>query len=163
MAIKSFKRFEKKFIITKEQYDKAMKQHEIHESKLEEKDKADEKIEEAKKAAEEISKAKEEAIINEELIFLVNEYSASASEIIVGALKDNNRAKIVGKTTYGKGVIQSVFMLDDGSSLKLTVNEYYTPNENKINKVGVTPDYEIELDYENEIDTQLNKAIELLK
>ena len=106
---------------------------------------------------------KEEPIINCEIVVLVNEYSASASEILVGALKDNEKATIVGKTTYGKGVIQSVFMLDDGSALKLTVNEYFTPKETKINKVGISPDYEIDLDMENEIDTQLNKAIELLK
>ena len=100
---------------------------------------------------------KEEPIINCEIVVLVNGYSASASEILVGALKDNEKATIVGKTTYGKGVIQSVFMLE------LTVNEYFTPKETKINKVGISPDYEIDLDMENEIDTQLNKAIELLK
>ncbi len=115
------------------------------------------------KGNKEESLSKEEPIINEDLVVLVNEYSASASEILVGALKDNNKAKIVGTKTYGKGVIQSVFMLDDGSALKLTVNEYFTPNETKINKVGITPDYEVELDKETEEDEQLNKAIEILK
>ena len=109
------------------------------------------------------SVSKEEPIINCEIVVLTNEYSASASEILVGALKDNERAKIVGKTTYGKGVIQSVFMLEDGSALKLTVNEYFTPKETKINKVGISPDYEVELNAESETDDQLNKAIELLK
>ena len=102
-------------------------------------------------------------IINCDLVVLVNEYSASASEILVGALKDHQKAKVIGKTTYGKGVIQSVFMLNDGSALKLTVNEYFTPNETKINKVGITPDYEIDINTETEDDEQLNKAIELLK
>lgn len=110
-----------------------------------------------------INESKNNPIITEDLVVLINEYSASASEILVGAIKDNNRGKTVGKNTYGKGVIQSVFMLKDGSALKLTVNEYFTPNETKINKVGIAPDYEVELDYESEVDTQLDKAIELLK
>lgn len=111
----------------------------------------------------ETSVTKQDSIINEELVVLVNEYSASASEILVGALKDHERAKVVGKNTYGKGVIQSVFMLTDGSALKLTINEYFTPNETKINKVGIKPDFEIEQNTETEEDEQLNKAVELLK
>ena len=106
-------------------------------------------------------------ITDMELVVLVNEYSASASEILLGALKDNNRAKSVGTTTYGKGVIQNVFTLVDNSVLKLTIAEYFTPNETKINKEGIKPDYEVELpEVENEEDfedTQLNKALELLK
>lgn len=116
------------------------------------------------KGNKEISKSeKDPIIVGSDVVVLVNEYSASASEILVAALKENGIAQVVGKTTYGKGVIQSVLELNDGSVLKLTVNEYFTPKENKINKVGVTPDYDIDLDYENEIDTQLNKAIEILK
>ncbi len=115
------------------------------------------------KGNKEIDKAKEDSIIDMDTVVLVNEYSASASEILVGALKDNNKATFVGKNTYGKGVIQNVFMLEDGSALKLTVNEYFTPNETKINKVGIKPDYEIEDNEETEEDEQLNKAIELLK
>lgn len=115
------------------------------------------------KGEKEISTSESDPIIDADMVILVNEYSASASEILVGALQDNGRATIVGKTTYGKGVIQSVFMLNDGSTLKLTVNEYFTPNETKINKVGITPDYEIELNEDTEEDEQLNKAIELLK
>lgn len=111
----------------------------------------------------ETSVTKEDQLMNEELVVLVNEYSASASEILVGALKDHERAKVVGKNTYGKGVIQSVFMLTDGSALKLTINEYFTPNETKINKVGIKPDFEIEQNTETDEDEQLNKAIELLK
>lgn len=110
----------------------------------------------------EYSKAPNDAMIEGDVVVLTNEYSASASEIMVGALKDNGVAKSVGKTTFGKGVIQSVFMLKDGSALKLTVNEYFTPNETKINKVGILPDYEVELNSKTEEDEQLNKAIELL-
>lgn len=111
----------------------------------------------------EISKSQNDPIIEGEMVVLINEYSASASEILVAALKENDRAEVVGKTTYGKGVIQSVLELSDGSVLKLTVSEYFTPKENKINKIGVEPDYDVELDLENMVDTQLNKAIELLK
>ena len=101
------------------------------------------------------------------IVVLVNEYSASASEILTGALKDNEEAKVVGTKTYGKGVIQNVFQLNDGSALKLTIAEYYTPNETKINKIGIEPDEVVE-DVEQgkdeeEIDEQLNKAIEIIK
>lgn len=109
------------------------------------------------------SKTKDPQLITEDVVVLVNEYSASASEIVAGALKDHERAQVVGTKTYGKGVIQSVFMLEDGSALKLTVEEYFTPKEVKINKVGIEPNYTVELDIENQIDTQLNKAKELLK
>ena len=110
-----------------------------------------------------ISFATTDPIITEDLVVLVNGYSASASEILTGALRDNGRAKVVGTKTYGKGVIQSVIPLNDGSILKLTVNEYYTPNETKINKVGLEPDIEIEDDEETkDVDEQLEKAIELL-
>ena len=111
----------------------------------------------------EISESKNDPIVEGEMVVLINEYSASASEILVAALKENDRAEVVGKTSYGKGVIQSVLELNDGSVLKLTVSEYFTPKENKINKIGVEPDHEVELDIENMVDTQLNKAIEILK
>ena len=97
------------------------------------------------------------------LIVMIDSGSASSSEIVAGALKDHERAQIVGTKTYGKGVIQSVFMLDDGSALKLTVEEYFTPKNNKINKLGIEPHHIVELDLENEKDTQLEKAQELLK
>lgn len=120
---------------------------------------------------ESISKAKKDKVIEVPIIVLTNENTASASEILAGALKDNNVAKIVGTTTFGKGVIQELLTMKDGTGLKLTTNEYYTPNRNKINKVGIEPDEKIELpeEYRNilsvpkEVDTQLNKAIELLK
>lgn len=120
---------------------------------------------------ENISKAKKDKVIEVPIIVLTNENTASASEILAGELKDNNVAKIVGTTTFGKGVIQELLTMKDGTGLKLTTNEYYTPNRNKINKVGIEPDEKIELpeEYKNilsipkEVDTQLNKAIELLK
>lgn len=109
------------------------------------------------------SKAQKDPIIDCDIVVLVNEYSASASEILVGALKDTEKAKVVGTKTYGKGVIQSVYLLEDNSALKLTINEYFTPKETKINKVGIEPDYVVELNEETEEDEQLNKAIEILK
>jgi carboxyl-terminal processing protease len=115
---------------------------------------------------EEITKSATDKKYDVDLVVLVNKYSASASEILTGALKDNGVAKVVGTVTYGKGVIQNVYQLTDGSVLKLTTQEYYTPNETKINKVGITPDYEVELsdeDIENSKDTQLEAAIKLLK
>ena len=110
----------------------------------------------------EITKATGGDMIDMEMVVLANEYSASASEILVGALKDNDEATIVGTKTYGKGVIQNVYMLTDESVLKLTVNEYYTPNETKINKVGIEPDVVVELPENATEDTQLKKAIEVL-
>lgn len=113
--------------------------------------------------------SKQDKTINMNVVLLVNEYSASASEILAGILKDDvENATIVGTKTYGKGVIQSLYTLSDGSGLKLTTDEYFTPNHNEINKIGIKPDEIVEgykfsgkLDKEN--DTQLKKAIELLK
>ena len=118
-----------------------------------------------------VRKSKNDAIINMPIIILTNENTASASEILAGALKDLGKAKTVGTTTYGKGVIQQILRLSDGSGLKITIEEYQTPNRNKINKVGIEPDEKVELPdtvtnifnvKENE-DTQLQKAIEMLK
>ena len=100
------------------------------------------------------------------IVILVNEYSASASEILAAALKDNNRVQLVGTKTYGKGVIQAVFSMQDGSALKLTIAEYLTPNGTSINKIGIEPEKIVELPKENEgefVDTQLKAAQELLK
>ena len=125
----------------------------------------------SKNEDEEITKAKKEKQINIPTVILVNNNTASASEILAAAIKENNEnVSIVGTTTYGKGVIQTIFTLMDGSGIKLTTNEYFTPNHNKINKVGITPDYEVEFPKDQSIysvehkdDTQLQKAIELLK
>lgn len=98
------------------------------------------------------------------LVVLVNQYSASASEILTGAVKDYKLGTIVGMRTYGKGVVQKVVSLTDGSAIKLTASKYYTPNGICINGTGIEPDVEVELDYENYrdngIDNQLNTAIE---
>ena len=118
-----------------------------------------------------VRKAKTEPIINMPIIILTNENTASASEILAGALKDLGKAKTVGITTYGKGVIQQILKLSDGSGLKITIEEYQTPNRNKINKVGIEPDEKVELPDSIESvfsvneseDTQLQKAIEMLK
>lgn len=123
-----------------------------------------------KNEKEKVTVSKNEATINIPIIVITNHYSASASEILAGALQDHNRATIVGGKTYGKGVIQTIHRLSNGSGLKVTTNEYYTPNYNKINKIGITPNAEIELDekYKNSLsvpreeDKQLNKAIEIL-
>lgn len=118
-----------------------------------------------------VRKAKTDPIINMPIIILTNENTASASEILAGALKDLGKAKIVGTKTYGKGVIQQILKLSDGSGLKITIEEYQTPNRNKINEVGIEPDEKIELpdsvesilNVKESEDTQLQKAMEMLK
>ena len=105
------------------------------------------------------------------LTVLVNGYSASASEIFAGAIKDYGRGTLVGTTTYGKGIVQRIMNLQDGSAIKLTVAAYYTPNGNNIHGKGVEPDVEVELTEENTAadengnvhDPQLEKALELLQ
>lgn len=124
-----------------------------------------------KKEKEEIRKAKEDKYINIPIVILINENTASASEILAGALRDNNVAKIVGTKSYGKGVIQEVLSLSDGSGIKITTNEYFTPNKTKINKVGIEPDEKVDLPttvknvltVEEKDDTQLQKAIQIAK
>lgn len=124
-----------------------------------------------KDGKEKVEKSKEDVLIDMPIVVLVNKNSASSSEILAGALKDLNEATIVGTTTYGKGVIQQFLTLRDGSGLKVTVEEYYTPNRTKINGVGIEPNEKIELPetitnpltVERKDDTQLQKAIELLK
>lgn len=119
----------------------------------------------------EITYSTKEPIFNMPLVVLVNENSASASEILVCSLKENNRAKVIGTKTFGKGIIQTVLTLSDGSGLKITTNEYYTPNGSNIHKIGITPDEEVLLpesnnniyDVEEKDDTQLKRAIEILK
>lgn len=99
----------------------------------------------------------------ENIVILTNGYTASASEILTGALIDNGIAKTVGTKTYGKGVMQSVYPLLDGSILKLTTHEYNTPNGSKIQGVGISPNYEIEYDRNAEEDNQLEKAKAVLR
>lgn len=128
-------------------------------------------IEKDKQGKETITTSKNDKKIKMNTILLINEFSASASEILAGICKEaTDNVTLVGRTTYGKGVIQSLYRLSDGSGLKLTTEEYYTPERNEINNKGVTPDIEVEsyqfnsegeLDKENDI--QLQKAIEVLK
>ncbi len=97
-------------------------------------------------------------------IVLVNGTTASASEIVAGALQDYGKATVVGEKTYGKGVVQNLVELSDGATLKVTVAEWYTPNDRSINKEGITPDVEVEMSYEDinaMRDPQMKKAKEL--
>jgi len=101
------------------------------------------------------------------VVVLINQYSASASEILAGAIKDYGIGKLVGVTTFGKGIVQSVFDLNDGTAVKLTVSDYYTPNGYNIHNIGIEPDVKVELDIEKaqneKIDNQKEKAIEVMK
>lgn len=98
-------------------------------------------------------------------VVLANEGSASAAEILAGALKDNRQIKIVGKKTFGKGSVQEVEPLKDNSTLKITIAEWLTPSGKNINKEGIAPDVEVELstqDFEEGKDPQLDEAIKIL-
>lgn len=95
---------------------------------------------------------------------LINEGSASASEILAGALKDNNNVKLVGKKTFGKGLVQEMEKLKDGSAIKVTIARWMTPSGVDINHDGIKPDYDIDIsedDAKNNKDPQLDKALEL--
>ncbi|MBD2778763.1 carboxyl-terminal processing protease CtpC [Iningainema tapete] len=89
--------------------------------------------------------ARGRALTNKALVVLVDKGSASASEILSGALQDNKRAVIVGSQTFGKGLVQSVRPLDDGSGMAVTIAKYFTPNNRDINKHGIDPDVKVEL------------------
>lgn len=108
------------------------------------------------------------ALTTDPLVVLVNRGTASASEILAGALQDNQRAQIVGEKTFGKGLIQSLFDLSDGSGLAVTVAKYETPNHHDINKLGISPDRVISwepTDFDQvatEVDQQYKTALEIL-
>ena len=107
------------------------------------------------------------------LVILVNEMSASSSEILTGALKDCAEATVVGTNTFGKGIVQNVFTLDNsGAGFQITIAEYFTPKGNKVHEIGIAPDVEIErpegdngnydfADQQNDI--QLKTALEVMK
>ena len=104
-------------------------------------------------------------ITDKPLIVLINKGSASASEIFSGALKDNQRALIVGETSFGKGLVQEVNRLPNGAGMNVTIQKYLTPNGTDINKKGITPDVEVKLsdkDIEDKNDAQLKRANELM-
>ena len=105
------------------------------------------------------------------IVVLINGNSASASEIFAGALQDYEKATIVGTTTFGKGIVQRILPLSDGTALKLTVSKYFTPKGRNIHGTGIEPDIEVELSEDlkqlvtipRDDDNQLQKAIEVLK
>ncbi|NLL00205.1 MAG: S41 family peptidase [Clostridiales bacterium] len=108
---------------------------------------------------------------NKPLVVLINGNSASASEIFAGALQDYEKATVVGTTSFGKGIVQRVIPLSDGTAIKLTISKYFTPKGRNIHGTGIVPDVEVELDDElkqlvtipHDKDNQLQKAIEILK
>lgn len=108
------------------------------------------------------------ALTNDPLVILVNQGTASASEILAGALQDNGRAQLIGETTFGKGLIQSLFELSDGSGLAVTIAKYETPQHRDINKLGIKPDQMISQNPINreeigtEADLQYQAAVQLL-
>ena len=101
------------------------------------------------------------------MVVLIDGGSASASEIMAGAIKDYGVGTLIGTTTYGKGIVQSILPLGDGSAIKITTSKYYTPNGNNIHKIGIEPDEEVKFDsekyLEDETDNQLDYAMDYLK
>ena len=126
-----------------------------------------------KSGDEAVYKAEDKNNIKLPVYILANENSASAAEVFCAALKENGVAKIVGVTTFGKGIVQSIYDLGDETAVKLTTAKYYTPNNTCIHEIGVSPDYEVKLsekydgvsisDIPYYADTQLQKAIEIIK
>lgn len=114
----------------------------------------------------EVMTSDEEHKLEMPMTVLVDGRSASASEIFAGAVQDHKVGTLVGTTTYGKGVVQQLFDLKDGTCLKLTIAEYFTPNGRNIHGKGIKPDVEVEYKYDKnnaDADNQLDKAIEVLK
>lgn len=114
----------------------------------------------------EVMTSDEEHKLEMPMTVLVDGRSASASEIFAGAIQDYQLGTLVGTTTYGKGVVQQLFDLKDGTCLKLTIAEYFTPKGRNIHEKGIKPDVEVEYQYDKnnaDADNQLDKAIEVLK
>ena len=119
----------------------------------------------SKNGLKEVKRANGSALTSKPLVVLVNEGSASASEIVSGAIKDNLRGKLVGKKTFGKGLVQSMRSLVDGSGLTVTVAKYLTPNGIDINKFGIRPDIEVNMNVnpilQNQIGTRRDKQYQV--
>ena len=124
-----------------------------------------------KEGAEVVYDAKDGHSLEIPMVVLVNGNSASASEVFTGALKDYEAATVVGTQTFGKGIVQTLFPLSDGSAVKLTTNHYYTPNGHDIHGEGIAPDVEVELNEEaakmpvipEDMDNQLQEAIRIIE
>ena len=120
-------------------------------------------------------KEEEKAVTKKEfkkpISILINGNSASASEIFAGAMKDYKRATLVGNTTFGKGIVQQILPLTDGSAIKITVSKYYTPNGVNIHGTGIAPDIEVDLNEDaikngvivKDKDNQLKEAVNKVK
>ena len=123
--------------------------------------------EEFSSGAQEILKAEgNSALVDLPMVVLVNNGSASASEILAGALRDNRQIKIIGETTFGKGTVQELRKFDDGSEMKVSIAQWLLPNDATIDKIGITPDIIVELtqaDSDAGKDPQLEKAMEIIK
>lgn len=123
------------------------------------------------KQGDEIEETSDAGMDEYPIVVLVNEGSASASEIMAGAIQDYDRGPIIGTTTFGKGIVQRIMPLEDGSGFKLTVSEYFTPEHRKIHEIGVVPDIQVEQEDESfdfgpeflEKDIQLQRGIEELQ
>ena len=115
-------------------------------------------------------KADDDESMDVPMVVLINGNSASAAEIFAGAMQDTGKAELVGNTSFGKGIVQSVIPLSDGTAIKLTIAKYFTPAGNDIHEIGITPDYEVELpdgalsavNIDREDDTQLQEAVKIL-
>ncbi len=97
------------------------------------------------------------------LVVLINGGSASASEIVAGAIQDHGRGVLIGDVSFGKGSVQQVHQLSDGAEMRVTIARWYTPNNNTIDKEGITPDIIVEMEFDAEEDIQLLRAIEFLQ
>lgn len=114
--------------------------------------------------------AEDDECVKVPMAILVNGHSASASEVFSGALQDEGVAKLVGTQTFGKGIVQTIFSLEDGTALKMTTSKYYTPKGRNIHKTGLAPDVEVELDSDTlakdgeefAIDNQMQAALDCL-
>ena len=119
-----------------------------------------------KSGHEEVISSDDEHQFTKPMSVVVDGNSASASEIFAGAIQDYGLGPIVGTTTYGKGIVQQIFDLGDGTCVKLTMAEYYTPNGRNIHKKGITPDVEVEYQQDEnnpDADNQLDAALEQVR